>query len=128
MKNILFGSCFLLFAVWKVLPRPAADSEQPVEIESLLNEKEGNGTVYAHVLSDGTRVFVRTYSKIVNGNEITVQEGTYSFVGPDKLFHTVTYISDENGYRARSTTSNMTSSIEDSMLPTKVLISLVGGG
>ncbi|XP_053691128.1 uncharacterized protein LOC128739657 [Sabethes cyaneus] len=125
MRNSLVCCCFLVMAIWEVLPRPAAKEDQPVEIVSVLNDKEGNGTIYAHVLSDGTMVLQRTYSKIVDGTEIIVQEGSYSFVGTDNLIHKVYYISDENGYQARSTVTNVSTSIEDSMLPTKVLISLV---
>lgn len=48
-------------------------------------------------------VLQRTYTKIVDGTEIIVQEGSYSFLGADNLIHKVYYISDENGYQARST-------------------------
>ncbi|XP_055539746.1 uncharacterized protein LOC129726731 [Wyeomyia smithii] len=129
MRNLLFCCCFFLaVTIWQVLSRPTGQVDQPVEIVSVLNEVEGNGTIYAHMLSDGSTVLQRTYTKIVDDAEITVQAGYYSFVGSDNLIHKVEYISDENGYQARSTTINMTNSIEDSMLPLKVLISLVGNG
>lgn len=43
----------------------------------------------------------------MDGAEIVVQEGEYSFIGIDKLRHKTTYIADENGYRAQASGKNV---------------------
>ncbi|XP_055640064.1 uncharacterized protein LOC129777674 isoform X2 [Toxorhynchites rutilus septentrionalis] len=114
MKNILVA-CSMFIGIWMVCSRPADENYKGIEIESILDEKEGNGTIYAHLLSDGTMVRRKTYTKLVNGVEIIVQEGIYSFIGENNLVHKVFYVADEKGYRARSTISNSTGFIEDSI-------------
>ncbi|KAL9697934.1 hypothetical protein quinque_001375 [Culex quinquefasciatus] len=86
---------------------------------------DSGGIFRSHYLSDGTFVRQTTYTKIVDGAKIVVQEGEYSFIGIDKLRHKTTYIADENGYRAQASVSNMTGFIEDNIDP-KVLGSLIG--
>ncbi|XP_038119634.1 uncharacterized protein LOC6043770 [Culex quinquefasciatus] len=127
MKVAILGFCCLVVGILEVFPKPVRENPQKVavEIESVLDEKRGNGTVYAHYLSDGTFVRQTTYTKIVDGAKIVVQEGEYSFIGIDKLRHKTTYIADENGYRAQASVSNMTGFIEDNIDP-KVLGSLIG--
>ncbi|XP_021706280.1 uncharacterized protein LOC110678060 [Aedes aegypti] len=127
MKLVALCFYFLVIAWVKVSSRPTNEDYQKIEIESILNAKEGNGTIYLHVLSDGTMILRKTYSKLVNGATVTVEEGSFSFIGSeDKLVYKTTYIADERGYRAKHTISNTTEPfVEDSIDP-KVLISLLG--
>uniref|UniRef100_A0A1W7R8X1 Putative larval cuticle protein n=1 Tax=Aedes albopictus TaxID=7160 RepID=A0A1W7R8X1_AEDAL len=127
MKVVALCLYILVIAWVKVNSRPTTNEEyQKIEIDSILNAKEGNGTIYLHVLSDGTMLLRKTYSKVVNGYEVRVEEGSYSFIGPDKLLYKTTYIADERGYRAKTSFSNATATfVEDSIDP-KVLISLLG--
>ncbi|XP_062561227.1 uncharacterized protein LOC134225291 [Armigeres subalbatus] len=118
---------YVLVIIWvKVSSRPTNDNYQNIEIDSILNEKEGNGTIYLHVLSDGTMVRRKTYRKVVNGVEVVVEEGSYSFIGPNNLLYKTTYTADERGYRARSSISNATGSFVEDSIDSKVLISLLG--
>lgn len=57
--------------------------------------------VYGYETSNGIRADQAGYLKNPGTNiEAQVMQGSYSYTGPDGILYTITYIADENGYRA----------------------------
>lgn len=63
----------------------------------LSNEK----TILSYETSNGIRADQQGYLKAIGTPlEAQVMTGSYSYTGPDGVVYTVTYIADENGFRA----------------------------
>ncbi|CAO1310044.1 unnamed protein product [Diamesa serratosioi] len=60
-----------------------------------------NSYVSSYETSNGIRADEQGYLKNPGTNaEAQVMQGSYSYTGPDGILYTITYIADENGYRA----------------------------
>ncbi|CRK99890.1 CLUMA_CG013193, isoform A [Clunio marinus] len=60
-----------------------------------------NSYVSSYETSNGIRVDEQGYLKNAGSQaEAQVMQGSYSYTGPDGVVYTITYIADENGYRA----------------------------
>ncbi|KAK5646159.1 hypothetical protein RI129_004623 [Pyrocoelia pectoralis] len=99
---LLLGS---LCAVVKLqrLPYQYTNLNQ-VPILKLSYEPNPDGSyVYHYETGHGISAQQRGYLKNPGNpqTEAQVMEGSYSYVGPDGIQYTVTYLADENGYRAQ---------------------------
>lgn len=57
--------------------------------------------IYSYETSNGIRADQQGYLKNPGSQvEAQVMQGSYSYTGPDGNVYTITYIADENGYRA----------------------------
>ncbi|XP_055590150.1 endocuticle structural glycoprotein SgAbd-3-like [Uranotaenia lowii] len=72
-----------------------------IPIVSLENIQEVDGKFrYSYEGGDGTRASQDGQQIFVNNNAGTATQGQYTYQGDDGKTYTVSYIADENGYRA----------------------------
>ncbi|XP_064292106.1 endocuticle structural glycoprotein SgAbd-5-like [Plodia interpunctella] len=96
MKLLLLAGLIALAAA-----APQAQSPQDVQILRYdINNSGLDSHDFAFELSDGTKHEERGELRNAGSeNEIYAVQGQYSWVGPDGVTYTVTYIADENGFQ-----------------------------
>ncbi|XP_055846575.1 flexible cuticle protein 12-like [Episyrphus balteatus] len=96
MKFVIVFAAF--FAVALAAP---LDSAQDAQILRYDNDNIGvDGYNYAVETSDGKSVSEQGVVKNVGTEQEAISvQGQYSYVGPDGVTYTVTYIADENGFQ-----------------------------
>lgn len=83
-------------------PAVYANPEANAVILNQVYEPNPDGSyIYSYETSNGIRAEQRGFLKNPGTpGEAQVMQGSYSYTGPDGVVYTISYIADENGYRA----------------------------
>ncbi|XP_070494994.1 cuticle protein CP14.6-like [Chironomus tepperi] len=103
MKFLIVLSIAVACASAQFRPVPASNFEKDAIILKQVYDLNpvDNSYVSSYETSNGIRADEQGYLKNPGTNvEAQVMQGSYSYTGPDGIVYTVTYIADENGFRA----------------------------
>ncbi|XP_067631803.1 endocuticle structural glycoprotein SgAbd-2 [Eurosta solidaginis] len=96
-------SCINLVSAQRGLPPPAARGFEAnaVILKQGFDLNPDGSYAYNYETSNGIRADEAGYLKNPGTQlEAQVMQGSYSYTGPDGILYTITYVADENGYRA----------------------------
>ncbi|KAG4077087.1 hypothetical protein HA402_016074 [Bradysia odoriphaga] len=102
MKIVLVILVVISIANAQIRPIGVSSRDRDAVILKQVYEPNPDGSyVYSYETSNGIRADQQGYLKNPGSQvEAQVMQGSYSYTGPDGIVYTITYIADENGFRA----------------------------